>query len=92
MSTFSNFAKLALRILVNMSAMGSEQLIFLSLPTGFGYAGKFAFAGQFPEADPAHLELAQVAARPAADAAAVDLAGHELGLLQGLVDHRFSCH
>ena len=33
MSTFSNLARLALRILVNMSAMGSEQLILLSLPT-----------------------------------------------------------
>src|SRR5947209_1700618 len=67
----------ALRIRVNISAMGSDILMMAcsvpstSLPTGLHDAGHLALERQLPETNPAEPELAHVAARPAAAEAAV---------------------
>ena len=51
----------------------------MGLPTGFGDAGNCAGVGLITEADTAHLELAEIAVRTAADFAAIVLASGELG-------------
>src|SRR4026207_1904773 len=68
MSTFSCSARLALRMRVRKSATGSRTI---GLPARLDHAGHLALERELAEADPAGLELAQIAARPAADLATV---------------------
>src|SRR5215831_16856652 len=85
MSTFSCSARLALRILVRRSAIGSlviggslrTRLVFSHtlhplpfLPTRLDHAWDFALERQFSEAEPASLELPEIAARAATQSAA----------------------
>src|SRR5215471_6157277 len=75
-STFALRAMMALRIRVRKSAIGS---VMASLsPARFDDARDLAAQRQPTEADAAHLELAQITARPAAYLAAVVLAHFEL--------------
>src|SRR3970282_1626402 len=70
-STFSCSARLALRMRVSRSAIGS--VIDISsrlLPAGLDNARHLALEGELPEADAARLELPEIPARPAADLAA----------------------
>ncbi|MPM20389.1 hypothetical protein SDC9_66819 [bioreactor metagenome] len=60
---------------------------FSLLPTRFGNTRNLAFTCQFAEADPAHIELAHIATGSAANSAAIDVSGTELGLPIGLYDH-----
>src|SRR3984893_16256905 len=69
-STRACRALAALRMRVSMSEMGSVCI----LPTRLDHAGNLAAQRVTAETDAAHLELANVAARPPADAAAVSLA------------------
>src|SRR5215470_3403432 len=71
MSTFSCSARLALRMRVRRSAMGSVIMPRVPLPARLDHARHFALEGQLPEAQPAGLELPQIAAWAAADLAAV---------------------
>src|SRR3990172_1653022 len=67
-------ASIALRMRVNISAIGSVTLIRLSpcpLPAGLHHARDHAFQRLLAEADAAHGEAPDVAARPTADATAV---------------------
>jgi hypothetical protein len=57
------------------------------LPTGFGNARDIAGERKLPEMEPAHLELAQIAACAAANAAAVPMADFELGFPDQLRHH-----
>src|SRR3954452_12542837 len=68
-STFSCSARLALRMRVSMSAIGS--VIMCLSPAALGHAGDDALVGEIPEADPAHPELAVVRPRAATPVAAV---------------------
>src|SRR6266446_2629924 len=71
MSTFSCSARLALRMRVRRSAMGS--LIDMEprpLPARLDHTRHLALEGELPEADPAELELPQVTARSTAQPAA----------------------
>src|ERR1700704_272665 len=67
MSTFSCSARLALRMRVRKSAIGS---LYMALPARLDHAGHLALERELAEADPARLELPQEAAGPAADLAA----------------------
>ena len=58
----------------------------MELPTGFGDAWDVAVVRVNTETDAAHLELAEIAVRSAADFAAVVLAGGELGFLRPFLD------
>src|SRR5262249_55998791 len=62
MSTFSCSARLALRTRVRKSAMGS--LLMVASPARLHDTRHLALERELPEAQTAHLELAQVAARP----------------------------
>src|SRR5882672_11607283 len=66
MSTFSCSARLALRTRVSMSAIGSLRI---PLPARLQDARNLALERQLAEAEPAHLELPEVAARTAAQLA-----------------------
>src|SRR5579859_874937 len=80
-------AAAALRIRVRKSPMGSVCIIFLSLlPAGFRDPGNFSLEGHAAEADAAHLKLANVSARAAANAATIAHPHLELGLLASLGD------
>src|SRR5258708_28773893 len=70
MSTFSCSARLAFRIRVSMSAIGSVMDIGALLPARLDDAGDFAPEGPLPKTQPAQLELAVVDARPDAVLAA----------------------
>src|SRR4051794_29162499 len=70
-------ARLALRMRVSMSAMGSE--MFICLPARLGHARQLAHEGVLAEADAAQRETAHEPARTAADHAAVVPADRELG-------------
>src|SRR5712691_4132551 len=85
-STFSCSARLALRMRVRKSATGS--LLILASPARLDHARHLALERQLPEAQPTQFELAQVAARPAAELAAVVGARAELGDPLGLHDER----
>src|SRR5229473_2201251 len=63
-----------------------------SLPTGFRDAGNFSLERHAAETDTAHLKLANVTARAAANATTVALANLEFGLLQFLDDFCGACH
>src|SRR5229473_2506356 len=62
------------------------------LPTGFRDAGNFSLERHAAEADAAHLELADIAARAAADAATVAYPHLEFRLLERLGDFCCACH
>src|SRR6516225_205611 len=80
----------ALRRRVKKSAMGSVCMILL--PAGFHHAGDFPAQRHAAKTDAAHLKLADIAARAAADAAAVAHADLEFRLLAGLGDFCCSSH
>src|SRR3972149_3619971 len=93
MTTRSCRAETALRIRVSMSAMGSVTATTTPpLPTRLRYAGDLPLQRQVAEADATQREGAHVAARPAAQLAAVALAHRELRRPAGLDDHRYLCH
>src|SRR5947207_3034215 len=75
-------AAAALRRRVKKSAMGSVCMILL--PAGFHHARDFPAQRHAAKTDAAHLKLANIAARSAADAAAVAHADLEFRLLAGL--------
>src|SRR5437870_11514081 len=83
-------AAAALRRRVKKSAMGSVCMILL--PAGFHHARDFPAQRHAAKTDAAHLKLANIAARSAADAAAVAHADLEFRLLAGLGDFCRSCH
>src|SRR5882762_2134208 len=85
MSTFSCSARLALRTRVSMSAIGS---LSITLPARLHDAGDLALERQLAEAEPAHLELPEVAARAAAELAPGIGARAELRFPLGLHDER----
>src|SRR5262245_10846897 len=86
MSTFSCSARLALRMRVSMSAIGS--LLMAASPARLDHAGHLALEGVLPEAQAAHLELPEIAARTPAQLAAVIRARGELLRPLGLHDQR----
>src|SRR5260370_41127142 len=74
-------AAAALRIRVRKSPMGSVCIIFLwLLPACFHDAGNFSLERHAAKTDSAHLELANIAAGAAANAAAIAHAHFEFGL------------
>src|SRR5512138_1642425 len=85
MSTFSCSARLALRMRVRKSAIGS---LSMGLPARLDHAGHLALERELAEADPAGLELPQIAPRPATDLAAGVGARLELGRALLLHDER----
>src|SRR6185437_15802503 len=89
MSTFSCSARLALRMRVRKSAIGS---LIMALPARLDHTGHLALERELAEADPARLELAQVAARAATDLAAGVGARLELGGALLLHDERSLGH
>src|SRR5579859_4258492 len=88
------FAAAALRMLVKKSAMGSVCIIYfaLSLPARFSDAGDFALERHAAEADTAHLKLANIRARTAADAAAIAVLRGKLRLALVFYDFCGACH
>src|SRR5262249_15341999 len=76
MSTFSCSARLALRMRVRRSAMGS--LFMAASPARLDHARHLALEGQLAETEPTELELPHVAARAAAQLATVVGAAGEL--------------
>src|SRR5499427_8260922 len=88
MSTFSCSARLALRMRVRRSAIGSLIDMSGSSPAGLDHARHLALEGKLAEAEAAELELSDEAARTPAQLAAVVDAGLELGgLVQALRLH-----
>src|ERR1051325_2850865 len=85
MSHFSCSARLALRMRVRRSATGS---LFIGLPARPHDARDLALERELPEAEAAQLELPDVAARPAAQLAAVVRARRELRRTLRLRDER----
>src|SRR5499426_3723539 len=84
-STFSCSARLALRMRVSMSAIGSLRM---ALPARLHDARHLALERQLSEAEPAHLELPEVAARATAELAPRIGARLELRLTLRLHDER----
>src|SRR5262245_23916957 len=81
MSTFSCSARLALRMRVSRSAMGS--LFMIASPARLDHARHLALEGQLPEAQTAELELPQVAARASTQlTAAIGATGELRGALR----------
>src|SRR5271154_2501691 len=86
-------AAVALRRRVKKSAMGSVCMsILVLLPAGFRDAGNFALERHAAETDAAHLELADIAASAAANAATVAHANFEFRLFECLGDFCCACH
>src|SRR5262249_38135957 len=85
MSTFSCSARLALRMRVSRSAIGSLRM---ALPARLHDARDLALERQLAETEPTHLELPEVAARPAAQLAPRVGARLELRLTLRLHDER----
>src|ERR1700733_6895372 len=80
-------AAAALRMHVRKSAMGSVCIFLLNnLPASFRDAGNFTFERHPAETDSTHLELANVPARAATNAAAITHTNLELWLLQTFGD------
>src|SRR5260221_6562600 len=89
MLTLLWWAVLALRMRVSMSARGS---LVIASPGGLLHTRDQPHAGQSPEADAAHPELAHEGARPAAQPAAVVLLDPVLRRSQALGDQGFLSH
>src|SRR5580704_9219279 len=87
-------AAAALRRRVRKSAMGSVCIVLLNrlLPARFHDAGDFTLQRHTAETDAAHLELADISARAAADAAAVAYPHLEFRFLERLGDFCCACH
>src|SRR5690348_13842147 len=92
-------AAAALRRRVKKSAIGSVCMYLLSwrrlprrLPAGFHDAGDFALQRHASETNSAHLKLADVAPRSAADPATVAHPHLEFRLLERLGDFCCACH
>src|SRR4029453_6065422 len=85
MSTFSCSARLALRMRVSMSAIGSLRM---ALPARLYDARHLALERQLTEAEPAHLELPEIAARTPAELAARIGARRKLRFTLRLHDER----
>src|SRR4051794_38891321 len=85
-------ALLALRMRVNMSAIGSVSTAGSSLPGALGHAGDHALVGELPQADAAEPELLEDRARAPTPVAA--RVGANLVALRtsGLGDHRLLGH
>src|SRR5688572_17286389 len=93
MSTRRCFDPQALRMRVNMSAIGSVMLMVVSLsPARLRDARDQPVQRQLTEADAADAELPNECARPAAALAAVVLPHLELRLALALLDHGFTRH
>src|SRR5579872_140126 len=80
-----------------MSATGSVTIAIVTVclrssPRRLGDAGQVAFVRLFSEADAAHREFAQIAARPAALEATVMLPHFELRLALALLDQAGLSH
>src|SRR5215471_2876422 len=88
-STFSCSARLAFRIRVRRSAIGSLVMESPLLPARLHHARDLAFERELPEAYAARLELTQVTARPATELAPV-VRSH-LELRRGLLLHDQRC-
>src|SRR5579859_4393918 len=88
------FAAAALRMLVKKSAIGSVCIIrfAFSLPARLHDAGNFALERHAAETDTAHLKLADIGARPAANAAAVAMLRRELRFTLVFYDFCGACH
>src|SRR5262245_17419967 len=71
MSTAGRSMRLALRMRVSMSAIGSVIMVSAPSPAGLGHTRDEAVRGHPAEADAADAELAVDGARPAAELAAV---------------------
>src|SRR6266481_9170848 len=83
-------AAAALRRRVRKSAMGSVCIVLL--PTGFHDAGDFSLQRHTSKTDSAHLELADIPARAATDAAAVAYPHLEFWFFERLGDFCCACH
>src|SRR3972149_6114529 len=83
-------ARLALRMRVSMSAIGSET--FMCLPARLRHARQLTQQGALPEADAAEGETAHEGGRAAADGAAGGAADRELGRPLRLRGHGFLGH
>src|SRR6185312_8411569 len=102
MSTRRCFDPQALRMRVNMSAIGSVMLMAWAwfrvrtsvarLPARLPDAGNHSVQGQVAEANPAQAEFPQECARPTAALAAVVLPHRELRLALALFDHGLTSH
>src|SRR5262249_55908721 len=80
-------AWIPLRMRARKSAIGSVIDIFVRpLPARLDHTGDIAAQCELAEAEPAHLELAEIGTRPAAALAAALHANLELVLLRKLVD------
>src|SRR5437870_8180428 len=85
MSTFSCSARLALRMRVSMSAIGSLRM---GLPARLHDAGHLTLERELAEAQTAHLELPEITARPTAQLAPVVGARRELRFPLRFYDER----
>src|SRR5467141_815713 len=83
-------ATAALRRRVRKAAMGSFCIVLL--PTGFHDAGDFSLQRHTSKTDSAHLELADIPARAATDAAAVAYPHLEFRFFERLGDFCCACH
>src|SRR6202161_1776852 len=83
-------AAAALRMRVRKSAMGSVCIALL--PARFHDAGNFSLERHTAETNSAHLELADISASAATNAAAVANAHFEFRFLMGLCDFCQACH
>src|SRR5580700_6459283 len=83
-------AAAALRMRVKKSAMGSVCIALL--PARFHDAGNFSLERHTAKTDAAHLELADIPAGAATNAAAVANAHFEFWLLMRLCDFCQACH
>src|SRR5512141_1242077 len=92
MSTRRCFAPHALRMRVNISAIGSVMLIYDSSPAGLAHAGNHSLQRQFAETDSANSKFPEEGARASAPSAAIVLPDAELRLPLALLNHGFPCH
>src|ERR1700761_9154586 len=84
--TVSNWAELALRIRVSMSAIGSVMVMAVLLPTRLGHSGDLPGVHHRPQADTAQTEFAVDGLGPTATAAPGVAPHLELGGLLLLLD------
>src|SRR5687768_11547082 len=92
-ATASCLEDTAFRMRVSISAIGSVMFTAkLSLPARLGHAGDLPLQRELAEANAAHSKLPDEPARPAAETAAVALAGRELVRPGGPDDGRNLCH
>src|SRR3954454_16569106 len=89
-TTSSWRARVALRMRVSMSAIGSDT--FMGLPARLRHARELAHQGTLAETDAAHSKAAHERPRSPADHAAVVTARRELGLALRLRDERLLGH